>query len=129
LSPPETTWPVYVFGAIGVGGLATGAVFGSLAANSRLDVDVANQTLIRGGKSRAACAADPAIGPYAGICAKLAENQRLADAHQSVFIASVAVGASATAVALGWFLFGPKAQGKSARIVPTLGGATIEGRF
>lgn len=130
LSPPETTWPVYVFGAVGVAGLATAAVFGSLAANSRVAVDVTGQTLIRNGQTRDTCAARPVDPLYVGICAKLEQGERLANAHQTVFITSVLVGASATALAVGWFFFAPKGEAKaSARIVPTLGGATIEGRF
>jgi hypothetical protein len=131
LSPPETTWPVYTFGSIGVAGLGTAAVFGSLAANSRLAVDVTSQTLVRGGKSRAICTAQPVEAPYGGICAKLEQSERLARTHQTVFVGSVIVGASATALAVGWFFFAPKATKAevSARIVPTLGGATIDGRF
>ncbi|MBX3222609.1 MAG: hypothetical protein KF795_18970 [Labilithrix sp.] len=139
LSPPATTWPVYVAGAIGLGGLATAAIFGGLAANSSHAVDVASETLTRNGQSRATCDQQTIAAPFDGICRTLRKNDQLARDHQGTFGAAAIVGVSATAIAVGWFLLAPKERaGKEpesgARVVPWVGrdgggGATLQGRF
>lgn len=138
LAPPQTTWPVYVLGAVGLGGLATAAIFGGLTANSNHAVDVSTQTLLRNGKSTATCSAAPVEIPYGDVCETLQKNERLARTHQSVFLASATLGASATTIAFIWFFFAPKAHDENApaavtRVVPWgglgSGGATLERRF
>ena len=138
LSPPETTWPVYVLGGIGLGGLASAAIFGGLTLNSNHAVDVSRETLVRDGQSLATCKARPVEARYDDICETLRKNEELARSHQGIFTASAVVGISATAIAFGWFLFAPKERGDAppsgrTRVVPWVGlgngGATVEGRF
>ncbi|MDF2697757.1 MAG: Thiol-disulfide isomerase [Labilithrix sp.] len=140
LSPPTTTWPVYVAGAIGLGGLATAAIVGGLAANSSHAVDVANETLVRNGQTRATCDQPVVAPPFDSVCRTLRDNERLSHKHEETLGAALVVGASATVFAVGWFLLAPKERARdaeprieSARIVPWIGlstgGAAVEGRF
>jgi len=142
LSPPATTWPLYVTGAVGLGGLAAAAIFGGLHANSAHAVTVSRETLIREGKSPDDCSkgipgpeGDP--GRYADTCATLSRNERLSRAHQEAFGVSLLVGIAGTAIATGWFFFAPKEgtepTARVRRVVPWIGlgsgGASFEGSF
>lgn len=139
LARPATTWPVYVAGAIGLGGLATAVVFGGLAANSSHAVDVANETLTRNGQSRATCEQASIAPPFDAVCRTLLNNERLARERQGNFGVAAIVGVSATAIAVGWYLLAPKERADEApvdraRLVPWIGrdgagGASLEGRF
>jgi hypothetical protein len=147
LSPPATTWPLYVSGAVGLGGLATAAIFGGLAANAQHAVDVSFETLARNGKA-GICApgtTDKDRPQYDATCSTIARNQQLVSVNQGAFTGALIVGVSATAVAALWFVFAPKAtgekapssetgQGSSARLVPRVsgtssGGAAVVGGF
>lgn len=135
-SPPAIVWPVYVLGAIGIGGLGTAAVFGGLHANASHGLDVSTQALVRNGQTPATCDARPVEVYYAEICAHLGKNRRLAESHESIFVPALIVGVSATALAIGWFFLAPKPKvekGSATRVVPWMGvsggGATVEGRF
>lgn len=149
LSAPATTWPMYVSGAVGLGGLAAAAIFGGLKANASHAVDVSSEAIVREQKSPADCArgipgpeGDP--NRYSDTCLTLRRNQQIASMHQRAFTTSLVVGLSGTAIAVGWFLLAPKESGKKAsstgsaedltpRVVPWVGvnngGATFEGRF
>lgn len=152
LAPPETIWPVYVAGVIGLGGLAAAAIFGGLHANSSHGVEVATQTLTRNGKSVQSCAsgtgwatADGQAEPdeqakYSETCISLAKNERLARDHQQNFGISLAVGLSGTAIAAAWYLVAAKERGEKPTtegkplVIPWAspgggGGATVQGRF
>lgn len=131
LAPPATTWPVYVAGAIGVGGLATAAIFGGLRANSAHAVDVANETLVRTGQSRATCEASSVEATYAETCLTLLRNEKLVQQHQQTFQTALIVGGAGMAFALGWFFFATKEHSEKAvlRVMPGLGGASVAGAF
>lgn len=148
LTPPATKWPLYTLGAIGVGGLATAAIFGGLAANARHGVEVSKQTLVRNAKAGADCGRpatfdDPAKGQtieeFQGTCDTLARQQHFANVHQSVFQASLIVGLAGFAGAVTWFLVAPKegatdTKEKESTLVipwggPGGGGLSVEGRF
>lgn len=152
LSPPRTTWPVYVAGAVGLGGLAAAAIFGGLAANSSHAVDVANEALSRL-ESRPSCTKpssfenDPQRAAIEDMCLTLRRNQDLASSHAATAGIALIVGLSGTVLATGWFFFAPKSDGRdhpSARlegskrsgdstvvpwIGPGTGGAAFVGRF
>jgi hypothetical protein len=147
LAPPATTWPVYVTGAIGLGGLASAAIFGGLEANASHAVDVASQALVREGKSPAQCAQgikgpDNDVKRYVDTCVTLQRNQLLQKTHASVLKTSLIVGVSGMVVAVAWFLLAPKERADSPasagrlerpRLVPWVGvgtgGATFEAGF
>jgi hypothetical protein len=136
LSPPTITWPVYVLGGIGIGGLATAAIFGGLHANSSHAVDVTKQALLRNGKPVSTCDAHPVPVAYAEVCALYQENKRIGSSQQSAFTTALIVGISGTAAALGWFFLAPKEHGDktgTTHVVPWIaggsGGAIVEGRF
>jgi hypothetical protein len=138
LSPPATTWPVYVAGAIGLGGLATAAIFGGLSANSSHAVEVATETLVRNGQSRATCAQPVIAPPFDGTCRTLRDNERLAREHERTFGPALIVGASASVFAIGWFLLAPKErpdapQSSGTLVVPWVaadgGGAAVRTQF
>lgn len=148
LAPPQTTWPVYVAGAVGLGGLAAAAIFGGLAANSSHASDVARETLIRTGRKTSICDG-PDRAQVSDVCVTIEHNDSVARGHKAVFQTSLIVGISGTAIAIGWFVFAPKegsaerpatpapsakdAALKSTRVTPWLGlesgGLTMEGRF
>jgi hypothetical protein len=131
LAPPETTWPVYVAGAVGLGGLAAAAIFGGLSANSDHAAAVANETLVRTGKSRATCEASQVEAAYVDTCLSLLDNEKLADQHRGMFETALIVGGAGMVLAAGWFFFAPKEKktSSSAYVVPGLGGASLQGRF
>ncbi len=149
LAPPQTTWPVYVAGAVGLGGLAAAAIFGGLAANSSHASDVARETLIRTGRKTSICDG-PDRAQVSDVCVTIEHNDSVARGHKAVFQTSLIVGISGTVIAIGWFVFAPKegserpaasppapsakdAALKSTRVTPWLGldsgGLSMEGRF
>lgn len=147
LAPPQTTWPVYVAGAVGLGGLAAAAIFGGLAANSSHASEVARETLIRTGRKTSICDG-PDRAQVSDVCVTIEHNDSVARGHKAVFQTSLIVGISGTAIAIGWFVFAPKegsaerpaptppakdAVLKSTRVTPWLGlesgGISMEGRF
>lgn len=149
LTPPATKWPLYTLGAVGLGGLATAAIFGGLAANARHGVEVAEQTIARNAKPGATCD-DPGsfdnptkgetIERYQSTCDTLARQRHFATVHQTVFQASLIVGLAGFAGAVTWFFVAPKEgaadapKEKDATLVipwagPGGGGVNIEGRF
>lgn len=152
LAPPATKWPVYTLGAIGIGGLATAAVFGGLAANARHGVEVSQQTILRNAPAGADCSrpasfedktAGTGIAKFQETCDTLARQQHFATIHQSVFQTSLIVGLAGFAGAVTWFLVAPKEGAKTEEPAkdgaPSLllapwagpggGGATVQGRF
>jgi hypothetical protein len=151
LAPPATTWPVFVLGAIGVGGLGTAAVFGGLAANASHSADVADQTIARNAKPGATCS-DPdsfkddskgvTFDDFASTCSTRSRSQRFAESEQSVFQASLIVGLVGFAGAVTWFLIAPKegaqsqekpASSETPLVIPWAstsgGGLMTQGRF
>jgi len=140
---PRASWPVYLFGAVGLAGLGAAAVFGGLAANSDHAADVASGALARAGQSPARCAAPHASTPYAEACSTLLRNEAAADDHGTAMAVSLGVGAAGIALATGFWLLVPgsreghvdeaTAREARARISPWMstsgGGAAIEGRF
>ena len=138
LSPPETVWPGYVAGAIGLGGLACAAIFGGLAANSSHAVDVSNETLKRNGQTPEACTQSTPDPAFASTCSALGRNTTLADEHAGVARASLVIGGAASAIALGWFFFAKKTGSSDhASAAPLVrpwasaegAGASVGGRF
>jgi hypothetical protein len=136
LSPPKVIWPVYVLGAVGIGGLATAAIFGGISANADHAVDVATTTLGRNGRSKATCEAHPVEIAYAEICTHLKKNVRTSRQMGSIVLPTAVIGITGMAAAVGWFLFAPKDRSettRSAYVVPWLsvesGGAAVEGQF
>jgi hypothetical protein len=148
LSPPATKWPLYTLGAIGVGGLATAAIFGGLAANARHGVEVSQQTIARNAKPGADCSKPESfddaakgqnISEFQSTCNTLARQQHFATVHQSVFQTSLIVGLAGFAGAVTWFLVAPKEGAtsdtpKESTLVipwagPSGGGLNVEGRF
>jgi hypothetical protein len=146
LAPPQTTWPVYVSGAVGLGGLAAAAIFGGLAANSNHAVDVARSTLARNNGSENNCKEGTDPGVFKETCITLVRNQSLARTHQGLFNTSIIVGISGTVIAVGWFLLAPKERAEKppapatepmreskTRVIPWVGvnggGAALMGEF
>lgn len=151
LTPPATKWPLYTLGAIGIGGLATAAIFGGLAANARHGVEVSQQTLARNAKKDADCsrpesfedqAKGQTIAEFQSTCDTLARQQHFATVHQSVFQTSLIIGLAGFAGAVTWFFVAPKegaaadspSKAKESTLVipwagPGGGGVSVEGRF
>jgi hypothetical protein len=148
LSPPATKWPLYTLGAIGVGGLATAAIFGGLAANARHGVEVSQQTIARNAKPGADCtkpssfddaAKGQNISEFQSTCNTLARQQHFANVHQSVFQTSLIIGLAGFAGAVTWFFVAPKENTtsdtpkESTLVIPWAGaggaGVNVEGRF
>lgn len=151
LSPPATKWPLYTLGAVGIGGLATAAVFGGLAANARHGVEVMQQTIARNAKPGATCsdadsfkdaAKGQSITDFQATCDSLTRQQHFADIHQGVFQTSLIVGLAGFAGAVAYFFVAPKEGAvsdapkenkESTLVIPWAGlgggGVNIEGRF
>lgn len=151
LSPPATKWPLYTLGAVGIGGLATAAVFGGLAANSRHGVEVAQQTIARNARAGADCSnpdsftdapKGQSIADFQSTCDSLARHQKFATTHQAVFQTSLIVGLAGFAGAVAYFFVAPKEgaasdapkENKESTLVipwagPGGGGVSLEGRF
>jgi hypothetical protein len=140
LSPPATIWPLYLAGAVGLGGLTAAAIFGGLHANAQHAVDVASETLRRENQTIAAC--DQGLPAYEETCLTLRRNERFASAHQSTFSTTLIIGISATTVAVAWFFLAPKEKSDAPaaasrpdkpRVSPWVGqnagGATLGGSF
>jgi hypothetical protein len=109
-APPETTWPVYTMGAVGLVSFTTAIVLGGIGANAGHNVTNAEDALARNGKGPQSCAApDPTI---AATCSTLASGRRTSSDVKTPFAATLAVGAGATLFALGWYFFAPKAGAK-----------------
>jgi hypothetical protein len=120
LTPPNVTWPIYVAGAIGLGGLGAAAIFGGLYANSAHAIDVTTETLIRNGKTPSNCASpngwasaagqnnDAERTKYEETCIALGHNQDVQQLHAQAFQVSILIGLSGTAFAAAWFFLAPK---------------------
>jgi hypothetical protein len=107
-TPPETVWPVYAAGVIGLGGLTTAIIFGGLSANANHAVDVTTETLTRNGQTRELCTQQSIDPSFNDTCGALRRNTTLADEHATVFQGAIIVGGAASAIALGWFFFAKK---------------------
>lgn len=146
LTPPETRWPIYVAGGVGLGGIALAAIFGGLQSNANHAIDVSQQTLARAGYDNASCRSRDNFDRQEGdaqafeeTCITLAKNNDLADAHGAIVIPSLIVGTAGLGIAIGWFLFAakPGERAEEKRAAPSVspwigqggGGATVIGRF
>jgi hypothetical protein len=109
-SPPETSWPVYVAGAVGLASFTAAIVLGGIGANAERNTSNATAALVRNGKSPDACA-DPASAndpTIAGTCSTLHSGQRTSADTKQPLVVTLAVGAGATVFALGWYFFASK---------------------
>jgi hypothetical protein len=144
-SPPNTTWPVYTAGAIGLVSLTAAIVLSGISTNASRNVSNASDALTRAGKSPDACADPSSVGDatIGSTCSTLRSGQRTSDDVKSPLIATAVIGVGATAVALGWYFFAPKGHdaapavgvlGGPLRVTPQLGahgetGASFDLRF
>jgi hypothetical protein len=111
-TPPETSWPVYVAGAIGLASFTAAIVLGGIGANADRNTESATAALLRNGKSPDSCndpasAGDPTIS---GTCSTLRSGQRTSDDTKQPLLVTLAVGAGTTVFALGWYFLAPKAR-------------------
>ncbi|MBX3189316.1 MAG: hypothetical protein KF819_19995 [Labilithrix sp.] len=128
LSPPTTTWPVYVAGAIGLTSLTAAAIIGGMSANADLSVEVAEGALARAQVPRSRCEAP--TPDVADACASLRRNERLSRDLDGAVTTSLIVGITGMTLAAGWYFFAPKER---TSITPWIGagvgGASLAGRF
>lgn len=146
LAPPQTKWPIYVSGAIGVGGLMSAAIFGGIASNARHGIDVSNSTIARNANAGADCSNpssfdNPSKGQsadtFANACHTIARSKTIADVDGGIFQASLVVGIVGMVGAITWFFVAPKegedTHEQTTQLVPWMGpegaGATFSGRF
>jgi hypothetical protein len=142
-SPPDTSWPVYAAGAVGLLSFTAAIVLSGLGTNADRNVTNAEGALTRNGKSPGTCS-DPASAGDATIastCSTLHSGQRTSEAVKTPFAVTLAVGAGTTLFALGWYFFAPKAPGSTdamgtrpVRVAPLVGprgepGATFDLAF
>ncbi|MDB4940841.1 MAG: Thiol-disulfide isomerase [Labilithrix sp.] len=113
LSPPESMLPVHLAGAVGVAALTTAIVLAGMGTNADRNLETATDALARNGKSLTACggAFDATI---AATCRTARSAAQTSADVQGPFVASLAVGAGATAFALGWYLFASKSDVRDA---------------
>lgn len=116
-SPPRTTWPMYLAGAVGLVGLSSAVVFGSLSINSNKGAQVGRDALAAGGQSPDRCLQPTANTQYEAACAAISGNARNAAQQQTAFTVSVAVGGAGIGLAALWYLVAPKEQA----VVPSAG--------
>jgi hypothetical protein len=140
-SAPQTSWPVYAAGAVGLASFTAAIVLSGIGANANRNVTNASDALTRNGKSPDTCS-DPASAAdltIASTCSRLRSGQRTSDDVATPFAVALGIGAGATLFALGWYFFAPKAQGSTetmgaVRITPQIGlrgepGASVDLRF
>jgi hypothetical protein len=142
-APPNTSWPVYAAGAVGLVSFTAAIVLSGIGANADSNVTNASDALMRNGKSPDTCF-DPASAgdlTIASTCTTLRSGQRTSDDVKTPFVVTLAVGGGATLFALGWYFFAPKAHGATevmgklpVRIAPRVGprgepGASFDVQF
>jgi len=128
-SPPQTKWPMYLAGAVGLIGLGSAVIFGSLSINSNKGAQVARDGLSRAGQPPEVCLRSTDGTPYRDVCKSILENVENARGQQGAFTVSLIVGGSGIGLAALWYLFAPK----ETSVAPTVGkdgaGATFTTTF
>lgn len=122
-APPETSWPVYAAGAVGLVSFTAAIVLGGIGTNADRNRANAADALTRNGKNPDTCfdpasAGDPTI---AGTCTTLRSGQGTSAGVKTPFVATLAIGGGAMLFALGWYFLAPKRHG-STEVVGALGG-------
>jgi hypothetical protein len=119
VDPHPTRTLGLIVGASGIAVLATGGVFGGLMLQSRHE-------------ATATCANSACTNDTAGLARLTTSHGQSNDARTFATVADVLLPVGAVALGAGAYLFfrGPQERAaRSARLVPTLGGAMVEGTF
>lgn len=138
-APPETVWPVYAAGAVGIVGLSMAAIFAGLRANSQQAIEVADGALSRANTNRSRCS-DPTVGtPFEETCITLQKNLSATEDQKKAAMVGLAVGITGIGLAVAWYFFAPKDRGSpesdasnvklNPYVGPEGGGAAVGGSF
>lgn len=138
-APPETVWPVYAAGIVGLAGFTTAAIFAGLRANSQQAIEVSDATLVRQNLGRAQCAGPITGTPIEETCLTLQKNLDVTESQRKAAITGVVVGGVGIGVAVAWYFLAPKDRGSpdadadNVKLTPYVGpgggGAALGGKF
>lgn len=138
-APPETVWPVYAAGIVGLAGFTTAAIFAGLRANSQQAIDVSDATLVRQNLGRAQCNAPTAGTPIEETCITLKKNLDITDSQRKAAMTGLVVGGVGIGLAVAWYFLAPKDRGSpdadadnvkfTPYVGPEGGGAALGGKF
>jgi hypothetical protein len=115
--PPPT--PAILLAATGAAALIGGAIFNVVAAGKTTDVQNGGAT------SGGACNTMPQTPACASATSALQTQTTLSAVSLTMYIG----GGVLLATGVTWWLIAPRKQTVTARVVPTMGGATLEGTF
>jgi hypothetical protein len=127
-SPPESTAPVYVGGAVGLVGFAGAIIFAVFEGSAQSSYNNEASAVMGATKGQSVPCQNPKAGSQlASACSQL--NSDASDGNTDATIANVGVGVgiAGLAFAAGWYLFAHKAQPKEpsaswvTHISPTVG--------
>jgi hypothetical protein len=116
-SPPETMAPVYVGIGVTVVGIAGIIIFAAAKSDAQKSADtVADQIRAAAGRqgisAKGICSSPP--NNFVDACNTLKDNNDKVDTDALLANVSIGVAAVGAATALGWYMFGPKRDSKSA---------------